>query len=216
MRVRISRTHYPVTVLGPGRRAGIWLQGCTIRCPGCIAVDTWPADERTAIAVDDVLAWLAELPADVAGVTISGGEPTDQPQALAALLAGIVRWREGLAGPPIQPDILVFTGRAPEWLERAESAVLTGADAVVAGPYDVAAAGAAPLRGSDNQRIVPLTELGRDRYRDPARYGRDGLQLQVVDDQIWLVGIPRPGTMAELRRAAQAGGLRLRGVSWRS
>src|SRR3546814_9784731 len=44
MRIAVSRLHFPVTALGPGRRIGLWLQGCSIRCPGCISVDTWAHD----------------------------------------------------------------------------------------------------------------------------------------------------------------------------
>ena len=39
--VAISRLHFPVTTLGPGRRLGIWFQGCSIQCRGCISIDTW-------------------------------------------------------------------------------------------------------------------------------------------------------------------------------
>ena len=41
----LSRALFPVTTLGPGRRLGIWFQGCSIRCRGCISVDTWPPGE---------------------------------------------------------------------------------------------------------------------------------------------------------------------------
>ncbi|WP_461325238.1 4Fe-4S cluster-binding domain-containing protein [Bradyrhizobium diazoefficiens] len=41
IRISVSRIHFPVTTLGPGRRLGIWFQGCSIRCPGCISMDTW-------------------------------------------------------------------------------------------------------------------------------------------------------------------------------
>ena len=39
--VSISRLHFPVTTLGPGHRIGIWFQGCSIRCEGCLSMDTW-------------------------------------------------------------------------------------------------------------------------------------------------------------------------------
>jgi hypothetical protein len=32
--LRLNRMHHPVTTLGYGTRAGIWVQGCTIGCPG--------------------------------------------------------------------------------------------------------------------------------------------------------------------------------------
>src|SRR6185503_5851184 len=72
--MRLSRLHYPLTELGPGRRAGVWFQGCTIRCPGCMSVDTWPRRPERAVPVAEVLGWLAGL-GPVDGVTISGGEP---------------------------------------------------------------------------------------------------------------------------------------------
>ena len=59
MRMRLSRLHHPVTTLGPGRRAGIWFQGCTIRCPGCMSVDTWPRRPERNVTVTSVLDWLA-------------------------------------------------------------------------------------------------------------------------------------------------------------
>ena len=44
MKIAINKAHFPVTVLGPGRRIGIWLQGCSIHCKGCVSQDTWAAD----------------------------------------------------------------------------------------------------------------------------------------------------------------------------
>jgi len=220
MRVLISRTHHPVTVLGPGRRAGIWFQGCTIGCPGCMSVDTWRADPATAVDSSEILAWLDSLPVEaVDGVTISGGEPTEQPEALAALLDGIGRWRgrraaERAAAGLEPPDVLVYTGREPAWLERPEAAVLAGADAVIAGPFTRELAGAAPLRGSDDQVIAVLTELGRTRYAEEVLPQRGSLQVEVVDGTVWLIGIPLPGDLARLRESAAERGVRLRGVSW--
>jgi len=113
MRVAVSRLHFPVTTLGPGRRLGVWLQGCSIRCPGCISVDTW--DEGSGMIDAEELLRAVDLHAREAdGLTVSGGEPFEQPAALASLLT---RWRASSDG-----STLVFTGReftdiAP-WLER--------------------------------------------------------------------------------------------------
>jgi anaerobic ribonucleoside-triphosphate reductase activating protein len=83
--ITLSRLHFPVTTLGPGKRIGIWLQGCSIRCPGCISADTWSATEgltTTEAVIEALLPWLP----DAEGITISGGEPFDQPEALQILL----------------------------------------------------------------------------------------------------------------------------------
>lgn len=50
--IYINNAHFPVTVLGPGA-LGIWTQGCSIGCKGCVSRDTWPEDETEALGVDD-------------------------------------------------------------------------------------------------------------------------------------------------------------------
>jgi anaerobic ribonucleoside-triphosphate reductase activating protein len=69
--------HFPVTTLGPGRRVGVWLQGCSIRCQGCISVDTWIKD-RGITTVDEVVTALQLWLSRADGITVSGGEPFDQ------------------------------------------------------------------------------------------------------------------------------------------
>ena len=87
-RLSLSKLHFPITALGPGRRIGLWLQGCSIRCSGCMSRDTWEfSDEshRVEVLLERVTPWLAE--AD--GITISGGEPFDQPEGLLSFLVGL-------------------------------------------------------------------------------------------------------------------------------
>ncbi|MGH3694541.1 MAG: 4Fe-4S cluster-binding domain-containing protein [Pseudonocardiaceae bacterium] len=217
MEVLISRLHHPVTALGPGRRAGIWLQGCSIRCRGCVSVDTWEPDGRAAVPVGDVLGWLAGLPAgEVDGVTISGGEPTDQPAALAELLSGIQAWRA--ARPPELPaaDVLLFTGRSPSWVERSAPECLAGVDAVVAGPYVAGRAGSSPLRGSENQRLIAVTPLGQQRLAEYQASVRARMQVEVTGEGVWMIGIPLPGDMAAFQAATAARGVSFPEPSWLS
>ena len=65
----LNRAHYPVTTLGPGVRAGIWTQGCTIGCRGCASRDTWEPDPSRLIDVEQLVGWLDTLP-DVQGLTL--------------------------------------------------------------------------------------------------------------------------------------------------
>ena len=85
MRVAVSRLHFPVTTLGPGRRVGLWFQGCSLRCPGCISVDTWDAG-LGGTTVAELLGAIEALMPDACGLTVSGGEPFEQPAALAEVL----------------------------------------------------------------------------------------------------------------------------------
>lgn len=207
----LAKAHFPVTTLGYGRRAGIWTQGCTIGCAGCVSQDTWPADPATAIDVEGVLAWLKTLgPLD--GVTISGGEPFQQPAALGELLRAIRCW----ASPTV--DVLVYTGYAASRLYRTTAwrELVELCDAVVAGPYVERLNNGEALRGSSNQRIIAVSDLGRSRYRD-AKYGESTphMQVSVEDDRIYYIGIPRRGDMERLTERLALAGVHAGEVSWR-
>ena len=104
--LQLNKAHWPVTVLGPGRRIGLWVQGCTIDCKGCVSQDTWPQDATKAIAVRDLVAWCKRTAGDALdGVTISGGEPFEQPDGLRALLAGLRAWRR-VGAPRLRHPLL--------------------------------------------------------------------------------------------------------------
>lgn len=201
--VSVSRLHFPVTALGPGRRVGLWLQGCSIRCPGCISVDTWDPGVGT-VPVAVVFDRLSVLAGEADGLTVSGGEPFDQPHALAAILA---HWR-AVAGTPT----LVFTGRefadVQAWLSDHPGLV----DALVTGPFRSDLPQTLALRGSDNQRIYALTAAGAAvlSYDRPA--GEADRRLDVAFDEqghAWFAGIPARGEMARLRRVLTAAGHRV-------
>ena len=215
--LRLNRTHYPVTVLGPGVRAGIWVQGCTIGCSGCVARDTWDADGGAAVDVEAVLDWLHEIDGPVEGVTVSGGEPFQQPEAVAELLDGIAAWRRGRSE---EADVLVYSGYPWSRLSRTPrfAAVLERCDAVIAGPYVARRNNGVALRGSDNQRVVTLTPLGERRYRQPeSGSGRDQrMQVSVDGDRIYCIGIPRSGDMDRLTEHLADAGVLLEDLTWRA
>jgi anaerobic ribonucleoside-triphosphate reductase activating protein len=183
--ISLSRLHFPVTALGPGRRVGIWFQGCSIRCPGCISADTWAAIKPSS-TVGGVLAAIRPWLATADGITISGGEPFDQAGALEVLLRSL---RAESAG-----DILVFSGYPLEALHAHLLRMRGLIDAIVSDPFERTAAQSLRLRGSDNQRLTFLTSLGRHRF---AAYqtSRDNSDrhLDVAFDEagaVWFAGIP--------------------------
>lgn len=212
MRVRISRVHHPVTVLGPGERFGVWFQGCTIGCAGCIAQDTWDADGGTDTTVDEVLAVLAErCPEGVEGLTVSGGEPFEQPEALAALIDG-VRAHAVRAGT--ETDVMVYSGMSLERLETEHAGVVARIDVLVPEPYRPGSGPGGVWRGSANQPMLLRTALARDRFRDLPVEDRS-LQVHVEDGRVWLIGVPRPGDAERLARRLRDQGLVVDGTSWR-
>lgn len=211
--LRLNRTHYPVTVLGPGVRVGIWVQGCTIGCSGCVARDTWNVSEGDAVDVAAVLNWLDGIDGPVDGVTISGGEPFQQPAAVAELLDGIGSWRRGRTE---DVDILVYSGYSWSRLTRTPrlAALLDRCDAVIPGPYVARRNNGVALRGSDNQRVVPLTTLGRHRYHQPEADQR--MQIEVTADRIYCIGIPGAGDMERVTEHLADAGVLLGEVTWRA
>ena len=216
MKVQLNRAHFPVTVLGYGRRIGLWFQGCSVGCAGCIALDTWEPDPQRAISVADLLKWCGELTADgVDGVTISGGEPFDQPEALRELLRGLHDWRSGCSR---EIDLLCYSGRALAVLRARHQPILDLLDVVIPGAYVASKAPGAVWRGSSNQSLTPLTALGHRRYDADADRQVERAQLQVTVDggTVWYIGVPRPGDFAELETALSRRGIVHEWASWRS
>lgn len=192
MKLSLSRIHFPVTTLGPGRRLGIWFQGCSIRCPGCISADTWAKnipDVEIAELVDQVQPWLSECD----GFTISGGEPFEQAEALTELLFAI-RSRS-------TKSILVYSGQALEQLLEQRAVKLGLLDCLVSDPFQIDSPQTLPLRGSDNQRMSFLTPLGKQVFGSMPHLSTIQKRLDVMFDDdgvVWLAGIPMRGDMKNL------------------
>lgn len=207
----LNRCHYPVTALGPGVRAGIWVQGCTIACPGCVSRDTWDADPDTAVAVETVMGWLSSLRGPLDGITISGGEPFQQPEAVLALLGEIHRWRGGR-----EVDVLAYSGytfarlRARPLLSR----VVDLCDAVVSGPYVRGKPDGGWLRGSANQVINPVTPLGRARYEHEPE-GAPRMQISVEGRNVHLIGVPLRDDLDRAAELVRRSGVEIEEASWR-
>ena len=207
--IAVNRIHYPVTSLGPGRRIGVWVQGCTIGCVGCVSTDTWKADQSFTTTTTQILERCKALASGtVEGITISGGEPFQQPEALAALVAAMRRqWPAA--------DVLVYSGLPLEVLRRDHESVLAGCDAVISDPFDIRRAPGEAWCGSSNQRLTLLTDLGRRRYRAASESTRR-LQVSVEADGVWFIGVPLPGDLQRVVAAAARRGVRLGGASWRA
>jgi anaerobic ribonucleoside-triphosphate reductase activating protein len=154
--LRIHRFVARTLAEGPGVRACLWVQGCSIRCPGCFNAHMWPADGGHVVEVDAMAdAIVAAEP--VEGVTFLGGEPFEQAGALAALARSVRA--AGLS-------VMCFTGHRYETLAADDAdpdrrALLDATDLLVDGPYDFRRPDKRrPWVGSTNQRFWFLT----DRY----------------------------------------------------
>lgn len=213
--LRISRTHFPVTALGPGVRLGVWVQGCPLGCPGCMSLDTWDADAGTDTPVLELAArWRAAIADGATGLTVSGGEPLAQAGPLAAFLAQARRIGDEAE---VDCDILLYTGFELAELDAEQRRAIGYADVLVTGRYDAAAPTDLIWRGSANQTMVLRTELGRRRYQRHLTHVPQSppVQVRVDEEGVWLVGVPRHGALRRLDRQLRAGGLDVTRVSWR-
>lgn len=78
-------------VNGPGSRAVIWLQGCSLKCPGCWNPLSHSVEGGMTVEITSVVEWVADLHASrsIDGLTISGGEPMEQASAVLAFLQAL-------------------------------------------------------------------------------------------------------------------------------
>jgi anaerobic ribonucleoside-triphosphate reductase activating protein len=134
---------------GPGERFVVWTQGCSLGCAGCFNAQLWPrrGGRRLSTAV---LARRINALDGLRGVTLTGGEPLEQPEAVCDLLARLDR----------RLDTVVFTGFTLEEIrsEPRRAPLLALADLVVAGRYERGqASDANPWAGSSNKAVVALT-----------------------------------------------------------
>ena len=137
---------------GPGLRYVIWVQGCSLGCKGCFNPETHSSGvERMAVSetVQDVLATPG-----IDGVTLTGGEPLEQPDAVASFATSLRRSSD--------LSIVVLTGYTRQEVMQ-DSGMLraaTACDVLVCGRYNEQQRVAKGLRGSRNKEYWFLT----DRY----------------------------------------------------
>lgn len=206
--LRVNRLAWPITALGPGRRVGLWVQGCTIGCLGCASRDTWDPAAGTAIEIAELAARIATLIAadDLDGVTLTGGEPFQQGPALAELVG---RLRE--LGVLDGRDVLAFTGYPSARAQVIAPALWEVVDALVCGPYLPHRPGDGWLCASGNQELVLRTERAQMRYVDPER---PVVQVASTGASMTLAGLPAPGDLDRFRSLMRERGIEFGEVSW--
>jgi anaerobic ribonucleoside-triphosphate reductase activating protein len=152
--IRLARFLERTTAEGPGERTAIWVQGCSIRCPGCFNPHMFSTRGGTPVTPADLIARILAAPTE--GVTLLGGEPFDQPAGLAVVAAAVRATHR---------SVMTFTGYEYDHLlsragrDLAVAALLEATDLLVAGPFrrDLIDH-VRPWVGSTNQRFLALTD----------------------------------------------------------
>lgn len=157
MLMRIAGTVNDSIVDGPGLRFSVFTQGCPHGCPGCQNPETHDPNGGTEADTDDLIAQFAANPL-LDGLTLTGGEPFEQPEACIRL-ARAAR-AKGL-------NVWVYSGATYEELlaqnDPGIMQLLALCDVLVDGRY-VQSERSLELRfrGSRNQRLIDLPATRRN------------------------------------------------------
>ena len=177
----ISHIEESTTLLGPFKRFVIWVHGCCFDCKGCLAHNTKHGTYKK-MTVEE-LGEIILQQKNIEGLTISGGEPFLQANALRKLI-NYLRVRKDLG-------VIIYSGFKRDQLEQKPEyqALLMVTDILIDGPYIEELDIGQPYIGSSNQKIHQLSE----RYINDASYyspkGRRA-EIKIYSDQVVLVGVP--------------------------
>ena len=149
---RIAGTVNDSIVDGPGFRFSVFVQGCSHRCPGCQNPQTWDPDGGETATVEDIMASVDANPL-LRGVTLSGGEPFEQPAPMAEIARSC--HERGL-------DVWCFTGYLYEDIAAGvlgdeALSLLDACDVLVDGLFvEEEKTFGLKWRGSSNQRVIDV------------------------------------------------------------
>ena len=155
MEIRIAGTVDDSIVDGPGIRYTVFVQGCSHHCPGCHNPHTHDFAGGRVVDTEEIVAQMRGNPL-LDGLTLSGGEPFEQPDACVELA------RQAHA---LGLNVWCYTGYKYEQLlagDASRQALLSELDVLVDGPFLLAERSLDLLyRGSRNQRLIDV-HTGRE------------------------------------------------------
>lgn len=172
-----------INTMGPGKRAGIWVKGCTIECRGCITQKLIPRIPENIVSVQELCTRIEQAKEmhHISGISISGGEPFEQAEALAEVAQHARK---------LDLTVIAWSGYTRSHLESARARagsrhLLQQLDVLIDGPFIANRASHAPaLRGSSNQRIHLLTDA-----HTLADLEHRVISAHVTDTQVVITGV---------------------------
>ncbi len=185
--LQVASTACPTRAEGPFTRFALWVSGCTLRCPGCCNPELSDPTVGERVEVAALLHRLEAAMGDgIEGITLLGGEPTEQIGAVTSLCEGARRLGLG---------VVLFSGRTHAELATMPrfEALANAIDTLVDGRFDFRQPeqpGGRRFLGSTNQTLHHFTA----RYADPKLW-RGGQRVDVridPDGSVHVHGFPRP------------------------
>ncbi|MBI9043214.1 MAG: radical SAM protein [Anaerolineaceae bacterium] len=196
MKLNIAGYCSKTSVLGPGLRAGLWLQGCPFACPGCLSPEWQEMRIENMVSVDHLVEII--LGSKINGLTLSGGEPFLQARALTDLIQKI-RNQKAI-------DVICYSGFTYNVLSSSEAPtfsmdLLGEVDLLIDGPYIRELDFNHGTLGSQNQQVYHLTE--RLLAYDPRKYERK-VEIHIKQGEAFLVGVPTRGVLQTFNKTVSA------------
>ena len=166
-------------VNGPGDRFVIWTQGCRKGCKNCYNPETWSHYKNNLITIEEIIEEIKISSAT--GVTISGGDPLEQPMEIFSLL-------EKISLLDLKDGVIVFTGYTLEEIKKdcQLERCLKYIDVLIDGRYIDEKRISSGLAGSSNQEFHFLTDkISRDNILIDQE-----VEIHLLGDLIQLTGFP--------------------------
>lgn len=166
--LNISNVDSSSYIYGPRQRYVVWLQGCTLACPGCWNVDMWPHKEKQLIHREKLLNDILST-SGIEGVTLLGGEPLQQIDNVQWLIESLKASNFG---------VMLYTGYERSEIEANEaySRSLNYVDILVSGRYVQEKRNTGLLwRGSSNQEVTFLS----DRYANYEVQEQNQVEIEI-------------------------------------
>lgn len=181
--MRIKRICFPVKVLGPGNRIGIWTTGCNFHCNNCMSPELQSFDAGNEIDVQEIMATIRKINVPIDGFTISGGEPFEQPEELEQLVK--------LINHEYTNDIIIYSGYTIDELIQKRNVLikntLDNISVLIDGRYIEELNDGIGLRGSSNQSIHIFRN--QDKYECLKNARRELQSFNYLDCEDIVIGL---------------------------
>jgi anaerobic ribonucleoside-triphosphate reductase activating protein len=161
--------------------------------------ELWPRSAGRPVPSDRLAARIlaaTNTADDLGGITISGGEPFDQAEALSGLVRAL-RCTLRSVQRRRRWDFAAYSGYTLDEIRTivpAGPVLLAELDALIDGKFERSAPATRPWRGSSNQILYPLSPRGRRRWVAAEAAGGQPRDLGIDKaGRRWLIGSPWAG-----------------------
>lgn len=196
---QLNKIQYPLYNLGPGKRIGIWVQGCTIHCNDCINRSLWDPHNGKQVEIPELFSFIKQLGGSFQGITITGGEPFDQyPQLMAFSL--MIKRHTHL-------DVMVYTGYSLDalFLKYHDETFTSNIDYLIDGPYCSNLPADDGIRGSSNQNMYCFS--GKKAIACELSSETKQWSLCCSQNTVYMAGVPLSGEMESLQQSLLDAGI---------